>query len=202
MENKDEIMLEDGIFGCYDISFKGHAAVGEMQNTLKKMQAKLLIPLHNIQGHEVKLFVVCFAFYLHEQICGINETWYYFTWLYLKSRHTCLWKEERLAVVEELKSHSSPHSGLSSVLSPTFLFVVQEEAAMAAGLISFLTSSFNWIFYVSSVLLGMEMVLLLSDLINCVTLLINLHFCHKSRKCQLECPFALLPCLHVCLWGL
>lgn len=32
MENKDEIMFEYGIFGCYDISFKGHTAVGEVQN--------------------------------------------------------------------------------------------------------------------------------------------------------------------------
>lgn len=36
MENKDEIMFEDGIFGCYDISFKGHAAVGEVQNIFFK----------------------------------------------------------------------------------------------------------------------------------------------------------------------
>lgn len=36
---------------------------------------------------------------------------------------------------------------------------------MAAGLISFLTSSFNWLFYVSSFLLGLVKVMLLSDVI-------------------------------------
>lgn len=80
-----------------------------------------------------------------------------------------------------------PHSGLSAVLSPPFLLVVEEEAEMAAGLIPFPTSSFNWLFYPSSFFLGLVKVTLLSDVINCVTLLINLHFCNKSQKCQLDC---------------
>lgn len=90
-------------------------------------------------------------------------------------------------MAEDLRLHFSSSTGLSAVLSPPFLFLVQEEAEMAAGLISFLTSPFNWPFYVSSFFLGVVKVTLFSDVINCVTLLINLHFCNKSQKCQLEC---------------
>lgn len=90
-------------------------------------------------------------------------------------------------MVENLSSYFPPNTGLSAVLSPPFLFLVQEEAEMAAGLISFLSSSLNWLFYISSFLLGLVKVTLLSDVINCVTPLINLHFCNKSQKCQLGC---------------
>lgn len=107
-------------------------------------------------------------------------------------------------MVEDLRPHFSPNTGLSAALSPFFLFLVHEEAEMAAGLISFLTSSFKWLFSVSSFLLGLVKVTLLSDVINCVTLLINLHFCNESQNASWnmgKSPFAVLLCLHVCFVG-
>lgn len=92
---------------------------------------------------------------------------------------------ERLAAVEDVRSHFFRFSGLDNVLSPLFYFLVQEEAEMAGGLCSSLTSPFNWVFYLGSLLPGLAKVTLLS--VSWVTLFKNFHFWTKSKKCQLEC---------------
>lgn len=135
-----------------------------------------------MHGHKTQLLMLCFSILLffffffypvtkpfcfflvfRRHTCCIKHCLFFIKWAAAKCKTqtslSCLLK---LIVAAQGKVSgsrrglvTSPQFSAECGSSPSFFFLVLDAAAVAGGLFSFLTSSFNWWFYLDSLLLGL-----------------------------------------------